>query len=237
MIFCAGLFWLAAVCASHGDDFAKAGQLYDEGRFEEARQLYREQAVRGPWSANLFYNLGDAEYRTGEMGRAALNFERALALEAGHVEARANLHWLREKTGAKVSALPWWGHVFPGLSESAWVILASVFGWTALLAAALPVGGAGSRWGVAALALGVAIYAGAGAWLAHRERAVAVITAKEAVARLAPADRAAPADTLPAGSRVRVLSERGEWVYCALPGERLGWVAASQLERIVPNGE
>lgn len=231
-LFCAGLLWLAAVCAGRGDDFAKAGQLYDEGRFEESRQLYREQAAHGPWSANLFYNLANAEYRTGELGRAALNYERAIALEGGHAEARANLHWLRETTGAKVPAEPWWEHLFPKLSENVWVILAAVFGWSALLAAALPAAGASSRWGLAVFALCLALYAGAGAWLGGRERAVAVITVKEAVARLAPADRAAPAETLPAGSRVRVLSERGEWVYCTLPDGRLGWVAAAQLEAI-----
>ena len=61
---------------------------------------------------------------------------------------------------------------------------------------------------------------------------VAIVTAKETAARLAPADRASVAEPLPAGSRVRVLSERGDWIYCALPGGGRGWIPETQIERV-----
>jgi hypothetical protein len=52
------------------------------------------------------------------------------------------------------------------------------------------------------------------------------------VARFAPADRAEVAQALPEGSQVRVLSERGAWIYCTLPGKELGWLPAQSLERV-----
>ena len=78
----------------------------------------------------------------------------------------------------------------------------------------------------------LAAYGCAGVWLRERDSTLAVSTEKEAVARLAPADRASVAESLPAGSRVRVLSERGEWIYCALPGGGLGWIPDQQVEKV-----
>jgi hypothetical protein len=42
------------------------------------------------------------------------------------------------------------------------------------------------------------------------------------------------AEALPAGSQVRVLSERGEWVYCELPGMGRGWIPDGAVERVRP---
>jgi hypothetical protein len=65
-----------------------------------------------------------------------------------------------------------------------------------------------------------------------RGRALAIVTGKDIEARLATADSASSILTLPAGSEVKVLSERGEWVYAALPNDQRGWIPASAVERV-----
>jgi hypothetical protein len=72
--------------------------------------------------------------------------------------------------------------------------------------------------------------------LHRRDRTLAIVTAREVEAHLAPAESAALAGVLPAGSRVRVLSERGPWTYCELPDERRGWLDSSAIERVRPAG-
>ena len=79
-------------------------------------------------------------------------------------------------------------------------------------------------------------YAGVGVWHLGQNRSLAIVLAKEAEARLAPAASAGPAATLPAGSQVRVLSERGDWVYCAMPGANRGWLPAGVLARVELSG-
>jgi len=49
---------------------------------------------------NLFYDLGNAYFRTGDFGHAILNYERALALERHHPEATANLQIARDEAHA-----------------------------------------------------------------------------------------------------------------------------------------
>jgi hypothetical protein len=53
-------------------------------------------------------------------------------------------------------------------------------------------------------------------------------------ARREPADRASLSEALGAGSRVRILSEQGEWTFAALPGGQKGWLKAGAIERIIP---
>lgn len=156
-----------------------------------------------------------------------LNYERALALNGAHAEALANLKWLREQTGAKAAERRWWEYAYPALPGDAFALAAVVAFWAGVF---VLVGRQYLGWAMFAFLL--AVYAGIGVWRVDREAEVAIITGKETSAKLAPADRAALAEPLPAGSRVRVLSERGDWIYCALPGGGRGWIAEPQLDKV-----
>ena len=61
-----------------GDDmFAKANTAFAAGQFKSAIQQYQAVVQSGEWSANLFYDLGNAYFRDSDFGRAILNYERA----------------------------------------------------------------------------------------------------------------------------------------------------------------
>jgi tetratricopeptide (TPR) repeat protein len=96
-LFCAGA---APVLASEDPAFAGANQAYSEGRFQDAIEGYQNLVRSGRWSANLFYDLGNAWFRAGDLGQAILNYQRALALDAHHPEAEANLRLARDEAHA-----------------------------------------------------------------------------------------------------------------------------------------
>src|SRR5882757_6248479 len=77
--------------AQSDTSFGIANQEYSHGTFREAIGHYEAAARAGEWSASLLYDLGNAYFRTGDFGRAILNYERALALEPNHPETQANL--------------------------------------------------------------------------------------------------------------------------------------------------
>ena len=93
-------------------EFDAANQLYDQEKFSEAKQEYEKLIASGEQTANLFYNLGNAFFRLGAPGLAALNYERALALDPDHPEAALNLRLLRDQTGARVFPATWRDHLF-----------------------------------------------------------------------------------------------------------------------------
>src|SRR5881628_3917385 len=97
-LFCA--LATSSVLGQADVEFAKANQEYAQGHFKEAISGYETLVRAGQWSANVFYDLGNAYFRTGDFGRAILNYERALALEPHHPEATANLRLVRDKSRA-----------------------------------------------------------------------------------------------------------------------------------------
>src|SRR5215831_16398272 len=80
--------------------FTKANQEYAQGHFKEAIAGYEAVVRTGHWNANLFYDLGNAYFRTHDFGRAILNYQRALALDNHHPEATANLQIARDESRA-----------------------------------------------------------------------------------------------------------------------------------------
>src|SRR5207253_7223505 len=81
-------------------EFAKANQEFAQGHFKEAISGYEALIRAGQWSANVFYDLGNAYFRTSDFGGAIVNYERALALEPHHPEATANLQIARDEARA-----------------------------------------------------------------------------------------------------------------------------------------
>src|SRR5437879_12265811 len=98
-IFCSAVSTVSSFAQAKGD-FTKANQEYAQGNFAKAISGYEALVRAGQWSANLFYDLGNAYFRTGDFGRAILNYERALALERHHAEATANLQIARDEARA-----------------------------------------------------------------------------------------------------------------------------------------
>src|SRR5439155_1410832 len=106
ILFCL-TFGIASVGFAQSDaEFAKANQGYAQGRFKEAIDGYESLVRSGQWSANVFYDLGNAYFRTNDFGRAILNYERSLALEQHHPEATANLQIATADTANSVLVLP-----------------------------------------------------------------------------------------------------------------------------------
>jgi tetratricopeptide (TPR) repeat protein len=214
-----------------------ANQAYDQGKFAEAKDGY-EKLLESGGNANVYYDMGNTDYRLGSTGRAILDYERALALNPRHPEARANLRLLRDKAAAKLLPLSWQEQLAAVLPPETWTILAAVAGWSVLFAFLLIFTSRGrdnfGRWALAVFGVLVCAVALVPLRSIARDQDRAVITAHETQARLAPAESAGVAEALPAGSQVRVLSIRGPWVYCELPGAGRGWIPDGAVERIRP---
>ena len=222
--------------AGTAEDFAAANRSYADGDYAGARRGYERALADGP-CVNVLYNLGNAFFRIGEPGRAALEYERVLALQPRHPDAIANLKLAREKSGARGIEEPWWRRALLWLPAGTATALAVGACWFFLL-----LGGsiAWRRKGVARLfacGLGVLLAAGYAAgvcWAVQEREHVAIIVASRAEARSEPAARSSVTEALPPGSRVRVLGEQAGWTYCRLPGGQRGWLAPSTVESLVP---
>ena len=80
---------------------AAADSAYVNGNYQEAIKGYESLLKQGA-SAEIYYNLGNAYYRTENITRAVLNYERALQLSPGDGDIRFNLQLARSKTIDKI---------------------------------------------------------------------------------------------------------------------------------------
>ena len=237
-VFLAWLILSTSVFGQSNDQFAKANQDYASGHYRESIADYEALVRAGEWSANLFYNLGNAYFRNKDFGRAILSYERALALEPHHPEAQANLRIARDEARAL--------ELQPTLAErylrfatlDQYSMAAVVAFWVAAyLITALIL----SRQRSAALIMLstcalvlCAILATATFWLDRtgKGRALAIITGQQTEARVATADNANRVLALPPGSQIKVLNRRGDWLYATLPNNLYGWIPAQNAETV-----
>jgi tetratricopeptide (TPR) repeat protein len=122
---------------SHAVIKAEADSAYVHGQYQQAIRDYEALLKQGA-SAELYYNLGNAYYRTENIPEAVLNYERALLLSPGDRDIRFNLQIARSKTFDKI--VPESEMFFVTWYRSL-VSLMSVDGWarTALVALALTI--------------------------------------------------------------------------------------------------
>ena len=73
-------FLCCASVAFAQTDFDAANAAYADGRYEEAAAGYEALLAEGE-NATLYYNLGNARFKQGELAQAILNYERALRLK------------------------------------------------------------------------------------------------------------------------------------------------------------
>jgi tetratricopeptide (TPR) repeat protein len=231
-------FLARAVTAADESAFAKANQAYAEARFQEAAEDYESLVQSGQLNATLFYDLGNAYYRLGSFGKAILNYERALALDPRQPEADANLRLARDEARALELRKDSIERYASLATVKQYTIAAAVAFWAPLFMIThllLSRRRSGRRVALIALSLivgGVSVFAIFTLENGTRGNALAVVTAKEIEARLATADNSKSVLLLPAGSEIKILSERGDWVYAALPNDQRGWIPASSAERV-----
>jgi tetratricopeptide (TPR) repeat protein len=224
--------------AEAGATFAKANTDYAAGHFPDAIAGYESLVKDRQWNRSLFYDLGNAYFRTGDPGRAILNYERALALDPAQPEARANLQLVRDQARALELAGGW---AEPYLAyftrdQYAWLAAAAFWGAVVILCGLYFSGRRPVVWIFALLLLGT-ISAGAALAVYELEtgsagRDLAIVTGRNIQARLATAESAGTVLLLPPGSEIQILSTRGNWLYAALPNELRGWIPAQSAERV-----
>jgi hypothetical protein len=228
------LLAISAACAQSDAAFANANQAYAQGQFKEAIEGYESLVHSGQWSANLFYDLGNAYFRTSDFGRAILNYERSLALQQRHPEATANLQIARDETHALEMQQSWPERYLQFASINQYSIAAAAAFWIGVFPL-LTLTFARRRSAAAIALLAFSIFAGAifAIWqLDHgvKGHALAIVTAENVQARIATADTANSVLALPPGSEVKILSTRGDWIYVALPNNLRGWIPAKSAE-------
>jgi tetratricopeptide (TPR) repeat protein len=225
---------------------ADADSAYVRGEYQQAIKDYEALLKKGA-SADLYYNLGNAYYRTENITRAVLNYERALLLSPSDRDIRFNLQMARSKTIDKI--VPEQEMFFVTWYHSL-VNLASVDGWarTALIALALAIVLAliylfsDRIWlrkvGFFGAFLLIAVFVFSNLF-AHQQkqqlihRKGAIVTAPAVTVKSTPAKNGTDLFILHEGTKVTITdASMKDWKEIRLADGKEGWIETGQIEFI-----
>ena len=225
---------------------AEADSAYMRSDYHQAIKDY-ETLLKQGGSADLYYNLGNAYYRTENMTRAVLNYERALLLSPSDRDIRFNLQMARSKTIDKI--VPEQEMFFVTWYRSL-VNMASVDGWarTALISLALAIVLAlvylfsDRIWlrkvGFFGAIFLLILFAGSNLF-AHQQKQLlihrrgAIITAPAVNVKSTPVKNGTDLFILHEGTKVTITDDSmKEWREIRLADGKEGWIEVSQMELI-----
>jgi tetratricopeptide (TPR) repeat protein len=228
------------------DAATQALKAYESAKYDDAVQLWLGAGNYQQLSADTLYNIGNACYRSGSPGHAALYYRRALARDSGHQEARQNLRFIERKHGAIVVHRPEYQYALARFPLSAWQATCWTGLWLCGLALLVfPATRPGARLRVAAVGalvlVPLLVSVGALGWRYFPNDAEFAPLAKQAViiaektALHTDAARTAPeVIDAPPGSLCEIITESGRWAYVAFATKTRGWVPVEAIERVIP---
>jgi len=103
------IFLLIAPKAEIGkanSDFQKGNELYQNGEYQQAIEMYETALDTGYESAELYYNLGNAYFKSNQIGKTILNYERAKKLAPRDEDILFNLEIAQLYVVDKISLPP-----------------------------------------------------------------------------------------------------------------------------------
>lgn len=223
-----------------------ADDEYKKGNYQQAIRDYEELLKKGP-SVELYYNLGNAYYRTDNITRAVLNYERALLLSPGDEDIRFNLQMARSKTIDKITPksemffVTWYKSLVNFTSIDGWantaiisiaiallLILCYLFGKKILIRKA----------GFYGAIFFVVLFISSNIFAYEQRRILtqrtgAIITAASAPLKKTPVANSEYNTIIHEGSRVEIIDDTmKDWKLVELEDGREGWIQSSQIERI-----
>jgi len=237
---------LGALHASPDSLFQAGNRLYQEGKYELALETYGEIVLLGFESAELYYNMGNAAYRSNSIGYAILYFEKALKLDPGHEDAANNLEFAsryRVDTFEEVPELfirNWIRSFFLLLPERGWSILTLIL--FVLLISSVLIYVYARKLALKKLGFFLALIAVflfflsfSGALKRHRNIIrpdSAIILSPSVVVRSTPSESGTELFILHEGTKVKINERVTGWQNIRVMDGREGWITTEDFESI-----
>ena len=234
------------VSASPDSLFLKANGLYQDGKYELALEQYRQVLESELESADLYYNMGNAAYRSNSIGYAILYYEKALKLDPSHEDASNNLEFAsryRVDTFEEVPELfiTTWMRIFLlKFSERTWSLVSLVIFILITLAVLIFIFSRRlvlKKIGFFTALIGIVWFIATFSAAITRHKSIihpdaAIISAPSVIVRSSPSDTGTELFILHEGTKVKVNEGVTGWQNIRVIDGREGWISSSDFESI-----
>ena len=223
-----------------------AHSFYSQSKYSEALQGYLKIEESGYASEYLFYNIGNCYFKTKEIGKSILYYERALKLNPSDKDLINNLSLAKEFALDKIEEVPdfilktWVENINYSLSSDTWSYVALIlFAATALLLLSFRFGPSSRLRKISFFVAMLSLLLGAGSSYfsmtqkyRYKLKNTAIVMKTVSTVRSSPDNSGKSLFILHEGTKVEMLEELGQWKRVVLADGRQGWIISIDIEVI-----
>jgi tetratricopeptide (TPR) repeat protein len=228
-------------------DLVEKGNMnYMSGNYEMAIQDYQAVVDSGYESAELYYNLGNAYYKSNKFTMALVNFEKASLLDPDDKEIQHNLEMARQLVIDKIDKLPeflpkLWYRKFTGLLKTdQWAYISMIAFPVSLLLFLVYffVRRIGIRKTAFWLAIVVMLISISTFIFSNNQKKLvydnsyAIIITPSVTIKSSPDENGTELFQLHEGTKVEIIDQLGDWKEIKLSDGNVGWLKISDLIRL-----
>ncbi len=243
-----GLLFIANAlnAADLHDIFDQGNQYYQQGEYQRAVESYQEILDEGYASGSLYFNLGNAYYKLGQLGSARLNYERAADYLKNDEALEENLQLLSLRLVDQIEPVPQfflnavWNKIVDFLALNALIWIISGLLWLVLIVFSLRYylrsRGHGDRFkmlyvAVFLLFIFVALISIQKIYNLETEQ-YGIIMKSSVTSRAEPKADATEVFILHEGTKVQIERMAVDWFEVRLEDGKTGWLESANLEII-----
>ncbi len=246
LVFIFIAFLSISTFAQSEKSFEKGKELYKAGNFQEAISTWKKIVEGGEHSANLYFNLGNANYKLNNIGESVYYYEKALQLNPNDSDIKTNLAFAENARIDAIEPLPqtvfkkWYNSISGIFTFNGWAILAIIFAF-AFVALFLVYYFMASEtrkrilftlsivsilFLVGSLAMAFTTFSD------YKNNKPAIVFADKVTIKSEPNLGSNDAFVLHEGTKVQIISQDGDWFRIALTDGKDGWIPASEIKQL-----
>ena len=226
---------------------ALGDSAYSQARYDDAIRIYEAVIENKGAAVDLYYNLGNAYFRSNMLGKAILNYERALRYDPTDKDAKANLEYALSMTKDEVAEqyevffVTWFKAIVNTMSITAWAVVAVIAFIIMLLALLLfffcrKVAVRKTALVFVIISLFVTIFANIAASHIYNymnNDSEAIVMREEAYLKSTPDNSGTELVKIHEGRKVNIIDDTmREWKEVELEEGTVGWLPSVAIERI-----
>jgi len=237
---------LTATAFAQADLLQKANELYTKDQIKQSIDVYNQILMTNMESPEVYYNLGNAYYKTKQYTLSILNYERAKLLSPDDEDIAFNLQVVNQHVVDSIQELPgifivrWWNSLVNSQTTDTWAFLSMVsfiiflvmlgfyfFAktsdvkritfWAGCFLVLLTI----SSWTFAAK---------------QKSRLVnhdyAIVMEPSVTIKSSPSEKGTNLFVIHEGLKVRITDKLGDWLEIRMADGNKGWLLAESIERI-----
>ncbi|WP_347373564.1 tetratricopeptide repeat protein [Aequorivita sp. Q41] len=226
--------------------FEEGKELYKNGKYQQAINAWMEILETGEHSAELYFNLGNAQYKLNHIGPSVYYYEKALQLSPNDADIKNNLAYAENARIDAIEPLPktvfakWYENVSTIFTFEGWAILAVTFSVFFVILFLFYYFAFTERrkrlFFVSSMGVGLLLITSLTmAFLVYGDNSKnrpAIIFSSEIEVKTEPSMGSNVAFTLHEGTKVQIAAQDGNWYRITLADGKDGWIPATDLKQL-----